>query len=1324
LTLLEDLLQQCTVKITVPGGGWGTGFFVSTGLILTCAHVVRKAADSQVTISCPAWQQPRSAIVKATADDGKTLDLALVELSEALPDHPCVLLDEEPVATGQALYSYGYLESYANAAPVRPVNEGLTGDTPPLLKLQGAQIEKGISGAALLNLKTGTVCGMVKETRAAGFDLGGGAIPTRVILEQFPELRSLQQSFHGGDKRWVNLITQPGIDFQPYLRSLIANEKYQQKWGFYTPTDATSKIQQPRAASELDIGLMVQLMQPKTAEGDGTSKQEEKTERLPVLEGIRKYAADHVLLMGRPGSGKSTALLSLLVEAAQQALADPSARIPVLVELRYLEADRPSVLERIGAFLQSHALSVEEATLKALLAEGKLLLLIDGVNELPSESARRAIARFRQDYAKTPMIFTTRDMAIGGDVGIEKKLEMQPLNESQMRQFVQAYLPEQGEPMLRQLQGRLREVGQTPLLLWMLCQVFQGLHQIPTSLGLLFRWFAGEYDKLKRDVPVSEGLRHWQAELLQQLAFTMMQAAEPTELQVAIPRPEVETILAAFLQGKVDYPAQRAKEWLEDLLEHHLIQPTSQNQLEFHHQLLQEYYAAEYLLKLLPTLTDEQLKQDYLNYLKWTEPLALMLALVDGEAQAVRVVQQALAVDLMLGARLAGEVKPEFQVQTVKFVEDLEVPDWLKVKLLEMGRSEFSITALLNALTDSNGNVRRHAANALGKLGSEGVIPALLNAIEHSNADVRGNAAYALGQLGSEAAIPALLNAIKDSDYLVRHRAAYALRQLGSEAAIPGLLNALTDSNGNVRRHAANTLGDLGSEAAIPGLLNAIEHSNADVRGDAAHALGKLGSEAAIPILLNALKDSNASVRGSAAYALGQLGSEAAIPALLSTLKDSDVYVRCRAAEALGRLGSEVAIPILLNEISSPYSRASEVLGQLGSEAAIPGLLNALKDSNGNVRKNAAKALGELGSEAAIPGLLNALKDSNDNVRESAAKALGELGSEAAIPGLLNALKDSNAYVRKSLVYALGQLRSEAAIPGLLNALKDSSADVRWCAAYALEKLHSEAVIPALLKVIKHSYASVRWSAAYALGQLGSEAAIPALLKMIKHSNYSVRSAAIQALRTTAKNHPESVSPHLPRFLTLIPEASGEEARYVILAIQENCKYYNYEIFQAHLAAQKTDCQTQPNRDPNAITIQTLERLTIMTDKAPIFNQQHATIGVNYAAEGSKVEFTQHTISSEQTFEILLTDYQQFIQQLQQKYPTLADPTTVPQLIEVEAKLIEAQEHHRWQNFLNLKRLWNGGKKAGVKVGEHFAENNVWAKGAIAFLEGVSEDGK
>ncbi|OLP19395.1 hypothetical protein BST81_06530 [Leptolyngbya sp. 'hensonii'] len=126
---------------------------------------------------------------------------------------------------------------------------------------------------------------------------------------------------------------------------------------------------------------------------------------------------------------------------------------------------------------------------------------------------------------------------------------------------------------------------------------------------------------------------------------------------------------------------------------------------------------------------------------------------------------------------------------------------------------------------------------------------------------------------------------------------------------------------------------------------------------------------------------------------------------------------------------------------------------------------------------------------------------------------------------------------------------------------------------------------------------------------------------------------------------------------------------------------------------------------------------------APKFDLHGANIGnLAETVEGDQIAHIQNGL--EQNLEILLTDYKQFIEQLQQKYPTLADTTTVPQIIEVEAKLIEAQDHHRWQNFLNLKRLWNGSKKAGVKVGEHFAENNVWAKGAIAFLEGISEDGK
>lgn len=38
------------------------------------------------------------------------------------------------------------------------------------------------------------------------------------------------------------------------------------------------------------------------------------------------------------------------------------------------------------------------------------------------------------------------------------------------------------------------------------------------------------------------------------------------------------------------------------------------------------------------------------------------------------------------------------------------------------------------------------------------------------------------------------------------------------------------------------------------------------------------------------------------------------------------------------------------------------------------------------------------------------------------------------------------------------------------------------------------------------------------------------------------------------------------------------------------------------------------------------------------------------------------------------------------------------------------------------KRLWNGGKKATFKMGEHFTEENLWGKMAFAFLEGFTDE--
>ncbi|MGB5633504.1 MAG: hypothetical protein WBM86_12120, partial [Waterburya sp.] len=505
----------------------------------------------------------------------------------------------------------------------------------------------------------------------------------------------------------------------------------------------------------LDLGLMVQTV-PKQDERESREYEKEKIERFGVLDGLRKYASNHVLLRGKPGSGKSTALVRLLLEdselARRQKATHPTLpggkgkgqkdiTIPVLVELR---SYKTSVLDLIQNFLSQNSLDVNSFDLETLLKEGKLLLLVDGVNELPSDAAYRDLQQFEQQYQQIPMIFATRELGLRGDLNIDKKLTMEPLTEPQMQQFVKGYLPEkEAEGMLQQLGGRIKELGETPLLLWMLCSVFvQNQQEIPDNLGGVFQAFTRIYDdKLKADVTTQSNSRILWSDSLKYLAFEMTKRKD----EPAISATEAETILGEFLAkvGENDHSLRRCRLWLQDLLNYHLLQRRGQNDIEFHHQLLQEYYAAETLVLEFDKLRDEQLQWDYLNYLKWTEPMAVVAGLLREEKQAVRLVKLGLAVDLKLGARLAGEVNDTFQSKTVDLVKKLEIPGLYKVELLGRTKSEEAIESLEKALSrasihgndfsyrelkrrSNDLNISRYATEALGKIGTQKALDALL----------------------------------------------------------------------------------------------------------------------------------------------------------------------------------------------------------------------------------------------------------------------------------------------------------------------------------------------------------------------------------------------------------------------------------------------------------------------------------------------------------------------------------------------------------------------------------------------------------------------
>jgi hypothetical protein len=137
-----------------------------------------------------------------------------------------------------------------------------------------------------------------------------------------------------------------------------------------------------------------------------------------------------------------------------------------------------------------------------------------------------------------------------------------------------------------------------------------------------------------------------------------------------------------------------------------------------------------------------------------------------------------------------------------------------------------------------------------------------------------------------------------------------------------------------------------------------------------------------------------------------------------------------------------------------------------------------------------------------------------------------------------------------------------------------------------------------------------------------------------------------------------------------------------------------------------------------AITDLVLPPFPTMSDQPKVQMNFNAPV---YGAAGN-IEGNQIINVPDQSFNALLNDYKTFFNDLQQKYPVQTPESALLPIIDAEFQEIQNTQPQRWQNFLSLKRLWNGGKKATFKIGEHFTEENVWGKAAIAFLEGIMEN--
>ena len=214
---LEDLLRASTVRV-LGGPMPGTGFFVAPGRVLTCVHVIGDTAALTVR-----WERDgREAAsfpvtgVLVLASRGRPIpaldrdypDIALLEVS-GVKDHGCVLLDSRRPSDDDGLVVYGFPEEggAVHLTPARLTYRGPHGVAPTSFWDLGSDtIKPGMSGSAVLNVRTGGVGGIIVATKHPARADGALAVPWEEVADELQDVLADNRAFHQGDRRWSDAV--------------------------------------------------------------------------------------------------------------------------------------------------------------------------------------------------------------------------------------------------------------------------------------------------------------------------------------------------------------------------------------------------------------------------------------------------------------------------------------------------------------------------------------------------------------------------------------------------------------------------------------------------------------------------------------------------------------------------------------------------------------------------------------------------------------------------------------------------------------------------------------------------------------------------------------------------------------------------------------------------------------------------------------------------------------------------------------------------------------------------------------------------------------
>ncbi|MFG6094390.1 NACHT domain-containing protein [Leptothoe sp. ISB3NOV94-8A] len=427
----------------------------------------------------------------------------------------------------------------------------------------------------------------------------------------------------------------------------IIQDKVQKRYGTMKVLD----MSQPIGLDDIytNVKILEKITGRRWLSVDQLTENASSTDSIPGLEATERY--DKLMILGKPGAGKTTFLKHLAIQCFTDSF--HSEYVPVFVSLKeFAEApNQPELLSYLNELLLDYGLASvpksktdsDETFIEQLLRQDKVLILLDGLDEVKKVDSVRVIQQIQSltnRFDRNRFVITCRIAAQEFTFEHFTEVEIADFDDEQIANFVNKWFyakddEVKAESFIQNLKTnkRIEELASSPLLLTMLCIVFEDAGSFPSNQAELYKEGLNVLLKkwdMKRNIerdPIYQGLHTGlEKELLSKIAYQNF-----TDDQLFFLEQEITEQIAAFLADTLDAPKYLDGANVLNAIEFQqgILVERAANAYSFSHLTLQEYLAAQYISS--QWLIDE-LVCEHLTDKRWREVFLLVSGLVGGRS--------------------------------------------------------------------------------------------------------------------------------------------------------------------------------------------------------------------------------------------------------------------------------------------------------------------------------------------------------------------------------------------------------------------------------------------------------------------------------------------------------------------------------------------------------------------------------------------------------------------------------------------------------------------------------------------------------------------